>query len=384
MSEWPFDVAQVDEVLSTTRAVRRRLDLERPVDSQLLLDCIDVAEQAPTGGNLPSRRWIIVRDPGVRSEIADLYRRTALGWMSEAADRLAGTGDRNEKVMSSAVHLAEHLAEVPALVVVTIMGSHDGSGRPGLFDSVIQAAWSFCLAARARGLGTTWMTAALSDKAAFEELLHIPEGMTEIVVFPVAHTKGTVFKRAERLPARSITYLDHFGTTVEAGDFETLRFDDGPGAAAEIDIDVSRRRLWPNVSDITVPARFSEEFTGAEWTGEERGLGATFVGRNRHPALGEWSVPCWVDVYDEPSSFGWVTSDPANPGARWRFDLESRPGGTRLRFTYRIGPGPSGVTRVMADHPDRESRILRRRIDEVHANMVRTVRGLKALAESAG
>src|SRR5881394_1314666 len=73
-----FDVAQIDEVLATTRAVRRRLDLERPVDNQLLLDCIDLAEQAPTGGNLGSRRWIIVREPGVKEQLGQLYRATAL------------------------------------------------------------------------------------------------------------------------------------------------------------------------------------------------------------------------------------------------------------------------------------------------------------------
>ena len=160
-----FDVAQIDEVLATTRAVRRRLDLERPVDNQLLLDCIDLAEQAPTGGNLGSRRWIIVRDQAVKDQLGELYRETALPFMSAAAERLRGTGHPQEKVMASAAYLAEHLAEVPAIVIPTIIGRHDGSGRPGLFDSVIQAAWSFCLALRARGLGTTWVTAALQDAA---------------------------------------------------------------------------------------------------------------------------------------------------------------------------------------------------------------------------
>ena len=139
--------------------------------------------------------------------------------------------------MASALHLAEHLAEVPAIVIPTIIGRHDGSGRPGLFDSVIQAAWSFCLALRARGLGTTWVTAALQDEAKVKEILAIPDHMTEIVLFPVAWTKGTAFKRAPRHPARAITYFDRFGTTSETGPGEALRFDDGPGAIAEIEID---------------------------------------------------------------------------------------------------------------------------------------------------
>ena len=92
----------VDEVLATTRAVRRRLDLDRPVDNQLLLDCIDLAEQAPTGGNLGSRRWIIVRDQGVKDQLGELYRETALPFMAAAAERLAGTGHRNERVVASA------------------------------------------------------------------------------------------------------------------------------------------------------------------------------------------------------------------------------------------------------------------------------------------
>jgi nitroreductase len=166
-----IDPTQVDEVLATTRAVRRRLDLARPVDNQLLLDCIDLAEQAPTGGNLPSRRWVIVRDPAVKGQLGQLYLDTAGEWMSGVAERLAGTGHPQEKVLASAAWLAEHLAEVPAIVIPTIIGRHDGGGRPGLFDSVIQAAWSFCLALRARGLGTSWVTAALADEARVQEIL---------------------------------------------------------------------------------------------------------------------------------------------------------------------------------------------------------------------
>jgi nitroreductase len=377
------DVAQFDEVLATTRAVRRRLDLDRPVENQLLLDCIDLAEQAPTGGNLGSRRWIIVREQRVKDQLGELYRDTALGFVSSAAERLRGSGHPSEKVMASAVYLAEHLAEVPAIVVPTIIGKHDGSGRPGLFDSVIQAAWSFCLALRARGLGTTWVTAALQDTARVKEILGIPEHMTEIVLLPVAYTKGIDFKRAPRHPARSITYFDRFGTTAERGPSDELRFDDGPGAVAEIDIAATPATVWALISDINLPARFSEEFIGADWASDERGVGAVFEGRNHHPAIGEWTIPCFVDTCDEPRSFGWRTSDVDHPGARWRFDLEPREGGTRLRFVYSMGPGPSGTTMAIANHPGKETRVLRRRIGEVYANMQRTVEGVKQLAETS-
>jgi nitroreductase/uncharacterized protein YndB with AHSA1/START domain len=377
-----FDLAQIDELLATTRAVRRRLDLDRPVDNQVLLDCIDVAEQAPTGGNLSSRRWIIVRDQQVKDQLGELYRETALAFMSAAAERLRGSGHRNEKVMASSAYLAEHLADVPAIVIPTIIGRHDGSGRPGLFDSVIQAAWSFCLALRARGLGTTWVTAALADTAKVKEILGIPERMTEIALFPVAYTKGTAFKRAPRHPARSITYFDRFGTTTERGPSDELSFDDGPGAIAEVDIAASPATVWSLVTDLNLPAQFSGEFIGAEWASDERGVGAVFYGRNQHPAIGEWTVPCFVDADDEPRTFGWRTSDADNPGARWRFDLEPRDGGTRLRFSYVIGPGPSGTTMAIKNNPGKEGRVLHRRINEVHANMQQTAEGIKQLAEA--
>jgi nitroreductase len=379
-----MDTDQVDRVLATTRAVRRRLDVTRPVDNQVLLDCIDLAEQAPTGGNLGSRRWIIVRDQAVKDELGELYRRTAVPFMAPIVERLQGTGHPQEKVLASSLYLAEHLAEVPAIVIPTIIGRYDGSGRPGLFDSVVQAAWSFCLALRARGLGTTWVTAALQNEAKVKEILGIPDTMTEVVVLPVAWTKGTDFRRAPRRPARAIAYFDRFGLTSESGPGDTLRFEDGPGAVAEIDIDASPATVWALVRDINLPARFSTEFLGAEWETEERGVGAVFRGRNQHAAVGEWSVPCVVDAYDEERSFGWRTSDAKNPGARWRFDLEPIPGKTRLRFSYVMGPGPSGTTLAISANPGKEARVLRRRLNEVYANMQRTVEGVKQLAEEDG
>lgn len=285
--------------------------------------------------------------------------------------------------MESAVHLAEHLSEVPAIVIPTIIGRHDGGSRPGLFDSVIQAAWSFCLALRARGLGTTWVTAALQDEAKVKELLGIPDHMTEIVLFPVAYTKGTDFRRASRRPAREITYFDRFGTTAARGPSEELRFDDGLGILVETDIDASPASVWSLVTDIDLPAQFSDEFLGATWDDDARGVGAVFHGRNQHPAIGEWTIPCFVDAWAEHREFGWCTVDSENSGARWRFELEPSAGRTRLRFSYLIGPGPSGTTRAITNNPGKEARVLRRRLDAVQANMQRTIEGIKALAQGA-
>ncbi len=379
-----IDPRHVDETLATTRAVRKRLDLERPVDNQLLLDCIDLAEQAPTGGNLGSRRWIVVRDQAVKDQLGELYRDAALGFMSATAERLRGTGHPQEKVMASAEFLAQHLAEVPAIVIPTIIGRHDGSGRPGLFDSVIQAAWSFCLALRARGLGSTWVTAALQDEAKVKEILGIPDHMTEIVLLPVAWTKGTEFHRAPRHPARAITYFDRFGTTSQFGPAESLTFTDGPGATVEIDIDARPSVVWALISDPSVATRFSEEALDAQWENDERNVGAVIIGRNQHPAIGEWTIKCFVDTRDEGRAFGWRTSSPDTPGARWRFDLETAGNQTRLRYSYVLGPGRSGTTAAIDANPNKEARVLRRRLNDVQANMQRTVEGIKQLAEAAG
>ncbi|MDH4144656.1 MAG: nitroreductase family protein, partial [Acidimicrobiia bacterium] len=249
-----IDAASVDEALATTRAVRLRLDLDRPVDHQIILDCIDVAEQAPSGGNQGSRRWVVVRDQATKDRIAELYLESAGRWMIESHENLAGTGHPQERVMASAAHLAKHLAEVPVIVIPTIIGRHDGSGRPGLFDSVIQSVWSFCVALRARGLGTAWTTAVLAREHELAELLGIPPEMTQIAMIPVAWTKGTDFKRAPRYPAREITYVDGFARTWERGPSDPPRHADGPGTVVEVDIKAPPTAVWPFVTDISFGA----------------------------------------------------------------------------------------------------------------------------------
>ncbi|MEM7274792.1 MAG: nitroreductase family protein [Actinomycetota bacterium] len=379
-----IDTASVDAALRTTRAVRRRLDLQREVDQQLILDCIDVAEQAPTGGNQGSRRWMVVRDPALKAELAELYLATAGNWMIETRDRLAGSGHHNEKVMASAAHLAEHLAEVPVIVIPTIIGRHDNSGKPGLFDSVIQSAWSFAVALRARGLGTTWTTAILNADDRIAELLGIPDDMTQIAMLPVAWTKGTEFGDAPRYPARYITYVNRFGRIYEHGPSVPMTLADGPGVVVEADVKAPIGRLWELVSDISMPAQFSDEVIGADWDEgvTEPAVGARFTGRNTHEARGEWQVPCYISELVEQRRFGWVSASLENPGARWRFELEPIAGYVRVRFVMHLGPGPSGITQVIDARPDLEERILDRRLDEHRANMERVVNGLATLATS--
>jgi hypothetical protein len=160
-------------------------------------------------------------------------------------------------------------------------------------------------------------------------------------------------------------------------------FDDGPGTWVETFIDASPAVVWAAVTDLDLPARFSDEFLGASWTGDGPGPGASFVGRNRHPAIGEWEVESFVDEYEQGRVFGWATSDVERPGARWRYRLEPSGDGTTLRFEVTLGPGPSGMTMAIASMPDRESRIIHRRITELNANMARTVQGIRRIVESA-
>lgn len=170
--------------------------------------------------------------------------------------------------------------------------------------------------------------------------------------------------------------------TYRRGPSDPVCLADQPGTWVEVTIAAPAQRVWELVSDIDLPARFSDEFLGATWRSDDVGPGACFVGRSRHPSIGEWEAESFVEAYEEGRSFGWATSDPANPGARWRFDLEAEGSSTTLRYSMSMGPGPSGISAAIAAMPDKEARILRRRVGEHHANMLRTVKGIKALAES--
>ena len=382
MTDTPFDVAEADRLLMTTRAVRKRLDFERPVPDEILLDCIDVAEQAPSGGNYASRRWIVVKDQARKDQMAALYRRSAEPLQSMRAQIEAGGGAK-PAVWSSSAHLVEHFGDAPALVIAAVWGEHDGSGRPGLFDSVLQSAWSFNLALRARGLGSAWTTMLNGNVEELAEVLSIPPGVTTVVTFPVAYTIGTDFSSATRRPANEITYFDRWGFTREVPSTDdTDRIVWGPGVVAEADVAVSPRDLWPIISDINTPAAFSQEFLGATWTSDERGLGASFTGDNKIGDF-EWSVTCYVTEYEENRVFEWGTGDPEDPGGRWRLEIEPLGPHSRLRFSMTIGENHNGTaTRAQSD-PDREAERLNQRRETILTNMELTVAGIKDLAEQS-
>lgn len=205
-----FDLAQVDHLLSTTRAVRKRLDFDREVPDDVLLECLQLAVQAPTGSNRQGWRWMVVRDQDKKDKLAEIYNRSALGYLTEAA-ATADAASQTGRVMDSALFLAHNLSRVPVMVIPMIVGRVEpGTSAAGLFGSIIPAMWSFQLALRSRGLGSCYTTLHLNHEAEAAELLGIPAHMTQAGLLPVAYTKGTDFKPAERPPVEEITYLDTY------------------------------------------------------------------------------------------------------------------------------------------------------------------------------
>ncbi|EGD54979.1 nitroreductase family protein [Gordonia neofelifaecis] len=211
-----FDLAQTDALLSTTRAVRKRLDLHRDVPDDVILECLQLAVQAPTGSNNQGWRWLVVRDADTKERLAEIYRRAGSDYLAAGAAKTEA-GSQSARVMTSANYLAEHLGEVPVLVIPMIIGRVDQlSDTPnneisvGLMGSILPAVWSFQLALRSRGLGSCFTTLHLGDEAAAAEVLGIPPHMTQAGLVPVAYTTGTSFRAAQRPPVEEITYLDRY------------------------------------------------------------------------------------------------------------------------------------------------------------------------------
>ncbi len=209
----PMDLATVDHLLTTTRAVRKRLDLERPVEPEVLERCIEIAPQAPSGSNRQGWHFIVVTDPAKRRA---LYRRSFRSYTASsrpqpppgaAADdpRIA----QAPRVRASATYLSEHLHEVPVLVLPCIEGRVEQAGvsaQAGLYGSILPATWSLMLALRARGLGTAWTTLHLVYEREAAVILEIPDSVTQVALIPVAYFRGTDFRPAKRLPGPTRTH----------------------------------------------------------------------------------------------------------------------------------------------------------------------------------
>jgi nitroreductase len=199
-----IDLDSVDTVLATARSVRRRLDFERPVPREVILECVDIATQAPTGLGGESWRFVVVMDDAKKHALAELYRRVL--------DDLARV--RGVEVKATQNALANRLHEIPAMILVCTVAegpSEEIAGQVAYYGSVLPAAWSLMLALRARDLGATWTTLLSSRQQEVSEILEMPESVVNTVMLPVGYTKNATLKRADRLAAHKVTYWDGWG-----------------------------------------------------------------------------------------------------------------------------------------------------------------------------
>jgi nitroreductase len=206
------DITSVDELLTTTRAVRKRLDVTRPVAREVILECVRLAMQAPTASNAQDWRWLVITDADKRAAIAEIYRSIGVEYLAHAAAR--ETDPQTRRVYRSADALTETLAQVPVHVIPCLQRRFDESDRlvaASAWASIIPAAWSFLLALRSRGLGSVWTTMHLAKEQQVAELLGIPATVTQAALFPVAYTLGTDFRPASRPPAETVTFWNSWG-----------------------------------------------------------------------------------------------------------------------------------------------------------------------------
>ncbi|MCU1374970.1 MAG: putative oxidoreductase [Actinomycetia bacterium] len=209
-----FELSETDRLLSTTRAVRKRLDLERPVDRQVVLECLRLAAQAPTGGNRQPWRWLVIDDPATKAGLAELYRRSFGPYMDQQRAAVAARGgDPDNAIIGSSQYLADHLEQVPVFVIPCLLERVEGmpaAELAGYYGSILPAVWSFMLALRSRGLGSAYTTLHLVYEREAAALLGVPDTVTQMALIPVAHTSGD-FKPADRKPVEDVVYWNGWG-----------------------------------------------------------------------------------------------------------------------------------------------------------------------------
>ncbi len=206
-----------DLLLSTTRAVRKRLDFSRPVPMELIRECLELAVQAPTGANTQGWQWVVITDAEKRAALGEIYRK---GWAvyrstPQEGQRLPRDPERLrtlQRIVDSSEYLAEHIQDAPVLLLPCIRGRTDNGpvfAQAGLWGSILPAVWSFMLAARERGLGSAWTTFHLFFEQEVAELLGIPYAeVMQCALVPVAYTLGTDFAPAKRVPLDKILHVN--------------------------------------------------------------------------------------------------------------------------------------------------------------------------------
>lgn len=211
----------VDEVLATTRAVRKRLDFEKSVEPEIIKECLEAAIQSPTGSNSQSWQWLVVTDPEQRAALAGLYKQ---GWelysQMEGNVQTAYKGDEDariaqqNRVQDSAAYLAENFEKVPVMMIPILPGRFEGLpsvASAAMLGSILPGAWSFMLAARERGLGTAWTTIHLMFEEQAAEVLGIDyQSYTQCALITCGYSKGTDFKPAKRPPLETVLHWDRW------------------------------------------------------------------------------------------------------------------------------------------------------------------------------
>ncbi len=232
------DLTTVDWLLTTTRSVRRRLDVTRPVERALIEECLQLAVYAPNAEARQNWRWYVITDKDRRHVLSEYYR---IAWAKRNSEGILARRGRwrdrsgNQRTHESARWLAEHLGEVPVLVIPCVLGSPvterevqqlEALWRTGddrcqplarlvadatFYGSIFPAIWSFQLALRSRGLGSSITTLHLPFHQFVADELGIPRQATQIALLPIAHTKGNDFGTPSRVPARSLTFWNEWG-----------------------------------------------------------------------------------------------------------------------------------------------------------------------------
>lgn len=205
-----------DELLTTTRSVRKRLDLGRDVPLEVVRESLEVALQAPSGSNQQGWHWLVVTDPEKRAAIGEYYRQAFTAYRNSGAyptTKPTGDTDRDAtqgRVADSAQYLADRMGEVPVLVIGALRASAElpAANQSGMWGSLLPAAWSLQLALRARGLGSAWTTLHLQYEKEISALLGVPDDVRQGVLLPVAHYTGDTFKPAKRQPLDTVLHVD--------------------------------------------------------------------------------------------------------------------------------------------------------------------------------
>jgi nitroreductase len=204
-----LDLVTVDHLLTTTRAVRKRLDFARPVARDVLIECLELATQAPTGSNAETWRFVVVTDPDVRAALAAIFKRAQ---RPKDVPPPPAPADALERIKDSVAYLREHIDQVPAFVVPCVEATGGAAGWP---PSIYPAVWSFMLALRSRGLGSVLTTVHLFRKEEAATLLGIPDGYVQACLLPVAYFTGDDFKPAHRRPIAEVAFSNRWGTPLQ-------------------------------------------------------------------------------------------------------------------------------------------------------------------------